>query len=205
LIGARVRAVVLPKLKLTGQRGGSVSISIGDDVDLGRMMLLEIDASRTSELLIGAGSMFEWNARIQLGGGLIELAPGCEVRGAALKVSADGARLTVGDRGRIGWNVAIHCAESVEIQDLVVLAERVTVVDSEHFVDGSDIWTMDRPITTKPVVIGRNTIAYSGAVIISGTTLGANSVVAANALVPRGEYKPGVVLVGNPARPVRRG
>ncbi len=205
VIGRRVRVAQLPKLRLSGERDGSVSIEIGDGVDLGRMLLIDLDAGRKSSLRIGAHSRFEHAVRIQLFGGEIELAAGCDVRdGVLLKVSAEAARLGVGERVRLGRHAALHCTDSIDLEDLVSLSERVTVIDSAHRVDGSDEWTMDQPLDTAPITVGRNAIVYSGAVILPGTVLGANCVVAANALVPNGDHKAGVVLVGNPARPVKR-
>jgi len=204
-IGSRVRARDVPQLKLVGERGGSVSIRIGDGVDLGRSMQIDINAGRTSELVIGPACLFEFGTRIQLFGGRITLDQACDIRdGVLLKTSADGAQLRLGDRVRVGRHAAVHCTSSVTIDDLVALAERVTVIDSIHDVDGGETWTMEQPLAIAAVAIGRNAIVYSGSVIVPGTTLGANSVVAANALVPAGEHPAGVVLMGNPARKVRK-
>lgn len=204
-VGHGVRCATLPKVRLTGDSGGSVSIEIGDEVDLGRMILLDLDVGRDSVLSIGAGTTFEHAVRLQLQGGQVDLGPNCEVRdGATLKASSSTAKLAIGDQTKIGRGVAIHCHEMVVIADRVTLADRVTVVDSFHDVDGTDTWTMDAPLVTGPVRIERNAIVYSGAVIVHDTTIGANSVVAANALVSSAAHEEGVVLVGNPARRVRR-
>lgn len=204
-IGSRVRARDLPKLALVGERGGSVTISIGNGVDLGRGMLIDINASRASVLAIGPASLFEFGTRIQLFGGRITLDQACDIRdGVLLKVSEPGAELRLGDRVRVGRHAAIHCTQSVRIEDLVALSERVTIIDSTHDVDGTDTWTMEQPLAIAPVVIGRNALVYSGSVVLPGTTLGPNSVIAANALVPAGEHPAGVVLMGNPARKVRK-
>lgn len=204
-IGSRVRARDLPRVRLVGERGGRVAIRIHSGVDLGRSTLLDIDAGRVSELVIGPASRFEFAARLQLFGGRITLDQGCDIRdGVLLKTSAEDAHLRLGDRVRVGRHASLHCTDSITIEDVVALSERVAVIDSTHDVDGSDTWTMEQPLAIGPVVIGRNTIVYTGAVVLPGTTLGANSVVAANALVPAGEHEPGVVLVGNPARKVRK-
>lgn len=204
-LGRKLRCTELPKLRLTGDRGGSLSITIGDGVDLGRMILLDVDVSRDSTLVIGGATTFEYAVRIQLQGGQIGVGAGCEVRdGTTLKVSSSAAKLAIGDQVKIGRGVAVHCHETVLISDLVTLADRVTLVDSLHDVDGSDTWTMDAALRTEPIRIERNVIIYTGAVIVLGTTIGSNSVVAANALVQAGIHDSSVVLVGNPARPVRR-
>jgi acetyltransferase-like isoleucine patch superfamily enzyme len=195
----------LPTLKTRGDGGGSVVITIGDDVELGSWLIFDVDLGRTSTLSIGAGSMFEHADRLQLWGGVLEIGEGVEIRDdVLLKASSNDARLRIGRQVKIGKGSAIHCHESVELEELVTLAERVTVVDTFHEVDGSDQWTMDQPIGVGPVRIERNALIHSGAVIVHGTTLGKNAVVAANALVGSGSYPAGVVLLGNPARAVRK-
>jgi acetyltransferase-like isoleucine patch superfamily enzyme len=63
---------------------------------------------------------------------------------------------------------------------------------------------MEQPLGSAPVVIGSNVLVLSGAVVVHGTTIGNNAIVCANALVGPGSYGPGVVLLGNPARAVRK-
>lgn len=91
----------------------------------------------------------------------------------------------------------------MEIEDLVGLAERVTVVDSAHRVDGSDVDWRDQPVDSAPVVIGRNSTIFANAVLLHGTRLGRNTAVAANAVVNGGEYPAGWLLGGIPAKPIK--
>ncbi|HVS67727.1 MAG TPA: acyltransferase [Mycobacteriales bacterium] len=204
-IGRLVDYESLPALKTRGAGNGSVVITIGDKVELGSYLILDIHLGRTSTLSIGSGSMFEHADRLQLWGGVMEIGEGAEIRDdALLKASSNDAKLRLGRQVRIGKGTAVHCHESVELGDRVTLAERVTVVDTFHDVDGSDEWTMNQPIGIGPVRIESNVLVHSGAVVVHGTTLGRNAVVAANALVGTGSYPPGVVLLGNPARAVRK-
>ena len=205
VIGAGVRCATVPTVRIVGPAGGSFTLRVADRVDLGSTLLLDIDSSATSELTIGEATTFEHAARLQLLGGRIDLGPRCEVRdGAVLKASSPDAVLSIGEHVKIGRGAALHCHQSLVVEDLVTLAERVTVVDSFHDVDGSDEWTMLRPTGSAPVRIARNAMVLSGAVIMHGTTIGRSAVVSANALVPGGEHAAGVVLLGNPARTVRR-
>jgi acetyltransferase-like isoleucine patch superfamily enzyme len=205
VIGSDVRCAALPQLRLIGDGGGRIVVEIADRVDLGRMLLLDVNVSGTSLLSIGAGTSFEHAVRIQLFGGEVRIGPDCEIRDAAvLKTSSEPARLAIGSRVKIGRGVGVHCHDSVSLRDLTTLADRVTIVDSFHDVDGSDDWTMHSPLRTAPVSVERNAIVLTGAVIGHDTVIGANSVVAANALVPSGAHPAGVVLVGNPARAVRK-
>ncbi|MDG4833216.1 sugar O-acetyltransferase [Solwaraspora sp. WMMD1047] len=55
----------------------------------------------------------------------------------------------------------------------------------------------------KPIVIGDNVWLGGGAIVLPGVTIGADTVVGAGAVVTR-DLPPGVLAVGNPARPVRQ-
>jgi acetyltransferase-like isoleucine patch superfamily enzyme len=205
-LGRRVTFDTLPVLKLrTGPRGGGLSIEVGDDVGLGSMLILDVRRGTSTSLTIGPRSQVEHAVRLQLWGGSVCIGEQGEVRDhAVLKVSSPDAHLHLHDQVKVGRGAAVHCQESVVVGGRSTIAERVTVVDSFHDVDGSDIWTMEQPLGSAPVVIGSNVLVLSGAVVVHGTTIGNNAVVCANALVGTGSYGPGVVLLGNPARAVRK-
>ena len=57
-------------------------------------------------------------------------------------------------------------------------------------------------IATAPVIVGANTVVYANAVLTTGTHVGADSQVAAGAVV-RGEHPDGVLLAGAPAEVVK--
>jgi acetyltransferase-like isoleucine patch superfamily enzyme len=205
-LGRHVSYDALPVVKLRwGSRGGSLDITVGDDVDLGSMLILDIRMGESSRLSIGPRSNLEHAVRLQLWGGAITIGEQGEVRdGALLKVSHPDAALSFGDQVKVGRAAAVHCHDAIEVGARSTLAERVTVVDSFHDVDGSDVWTMEQPLGSSAVRIGSNVLVLSGAVVVHGTTIGNNAIVCANALVGTGSYDQGVVLLGNPARAVRK-
>jgi acetyltransferase-like isoleucine patch superfamily enzyme len=53
------------------------------------------------------------------------------------------------------------------------------------------------------VTIDRNVFVAAGAVITAGSHVGRNSTVAANAVLTGGDYPPGWVIGGAPARPLK--
>lgn len=57
----------------------------------------------------------------------------------------------------------------------------------------------------KDVVIGNHVWIAAHSIILKGATIGAGSVVATGAVVPRGDYPTNCILAGNPAKPVKKG
>ncbi len=114
--------------------------------------------------------------------------------------------LSIGKRVQIGRNTLIAAANSIEVEDDVLIAPRVTIVDSDHhYADGS------RPIKDQgisygegSVRIGRGSFIGVGAVILGqrGLTIGAHAVVGAQSVVTSSIPAYSVAL-GNPARVVR--
>ena len=185
-----------------GDGDGTFTLRIGRGVTLGRSMILEVHARGTNLLEIGDGVYFQHGVRVQLRGGAIRLGDRANVRDWAMLRSA--GQLTAGADVAIAQATMIHCSQSIELRDRVGIAERVSILDTDHQADGSDEYFYTRPIKVAPVVVDANTFIAAGAVILCGTHIGRNSVVAANAVVGEGSYPPGHVLAGLPARPVKR-
>jgi acetyltransferase-like isoleucine patch superfamily enzyme len=162
---------------------------------------LEVFARGTNELEIGDSSRFLANIRIALRSGSVHLGARCLVRdGVWLK--ADGAFET-GPGVTLGPFGAIHCTNSIVFDELVGLGERVSVIDSDHTFDGTDVHYMEKPLTVTPIRLGRQTMVAMGSVILRGVTTGPNSVVAANSVVRDGSYPRAALIAGNPARVIR--
>jgi len=107
---------------------------------------------------------------------------------------------------RIGDGVAIrpYCtisaAESIVIEDEVVISAFTTVIDSDHTM-GPRENVLSNPLKTSPVRIGRGTWIGERVGILRGSTIGEHSVIGTNSVV-RGEIPPYSVAVGAPARVV---
>lgn len=111
--------------------------------------------------------------------------------------------LVIGDRCSLGARVSITAHESIEIGDGVFFGQSVFVTDASHGYQDPT-----RPIGKQfgqhqPVSIGSGSWIGHGAVILPGTRIGRNVVVAASTVV-RGEIEDFAVVAGNPARVVRR-
>jgi len=114
-----------------------------------------------------------------------------------------GGTIHIGEGVSIGQNCHITAMGKLAIGEGTVLVGSVVVTDIDH--DYSDI---DRSILEQGLIysrteIGRNCFVGMGACIQAGTVMGDGCIVGANSVV-RGEFPPHSVLVGAPARIVKR-
>ena len=94
----------------------------------------------------------------------------------------------------------VSATEDVAIGAFCALGERVTVIDSDHDVDGSDAHWAHQPLRIAPVAVGPNAVVGANSVVLRGARIGANAVVAAGSIVTAGEHAGGWLIAGTPAR-----
>jgi acetyltransferase-like isoleucine patch superfamily enzyme len=113
-------------------------------------------------------------------------------------------KLTIGDGTHIDRLCHIACVGEIEIGPEVLMGERVLIGDSYHEYQDPDLPIIQQPMAPpKKVTIGWGSYIGLGAVIIQGVTVGEQAYVGAGAVVTR-DVPPRTVVVGNPAKPVRR-
>lgn len=111
--------------------------------------------------------------------------------------------LVIGDRCVIGARSTITAHERIEIGDAVFFGQGVFVTDASHGYQDPNVPIGEQWGPHQPVSIGAGTWVGHGAVILPGTQIGRNVVVAAGAVV-RGTVEDHAVVAGSPARVVRR-
>lgn len=180
---------------------GSLTIRLGNRVRFAPGVIIEAEPGRHSLLEIGDGTRIGATTHFHLRGGSVRIGLGSEVRDGCVLKTSEGS-IEVGERCFLSYGCVLHATEHVVMEERVVLAERVTLVDSSHETDGTDVHWAVQGVPTDPVVVGANTVVYANAVVTMGSRIGANSQVGAGALV-RGEHPEGVLLAGVPAEPVK--
>jgi acetyltransferase-like isoleucine patch superfamily enzyme len=201
--GARLASA--PRIEITdwGRAGDArLQVRVGRDVQIGRRVVVEVFPGGTNVLDLGDGTVIGDDVRVQLRGGAVHAGPGSRIRSQAI-LKADG-EIVLRGRNEVSYGVVFHCAGRIEVGEGTGIAERVSVLDSDHTADGSDRDFYAAPLRVDPVVIESNVFIAANVVITRGTHIGRNSVVAASAvLTGQRSYPPGSLIAGAPARLVR--
>lgn len=112
--------------------------------------------------------------------------------------------LRIGDRTRIGRFAHIACVGTIEIGADVLTSERVFIGDTYHGYEDPALPVLRQPMAPpQPVRIEDGAFLGIGCAVLLGVTVGANAYVAAGAVVTE-DVPPRTLVVGNPARVVRR-
>ena len=114
---------------------------------------------------------------------------------------AEAPTLCIGNRVGIRPHCSISAAESVILEDDVILSAYSTVIDSNHTFAQGNPNVMHNQLVTSPVRIGRGTWIGERTSILRGSQIGACCIIGANSVV-NGEIPPYSIAVGAPARVV---
>jgi len=191
----RIRAV------MRGEGDGTFTLRVGRRASVGRDLHLEVWAQGTNVLELGDDAYLLDGVRILLRSGSVRLGARTLVRDYSV-LKSEGV-LEIGADAQVSYHSVIHCRERVELADRVMMAERVTVVDSEKVRDGGDTPIVEGPLRVGPIALGRNVYVGAGVVITHGSRVGENSTVAAGAVLAGGEFPAGWVIGGVPATALR--
>ena len=158
----------------------------------------------------GQGSIMAFPPGAVFGEGWIEVGEGTLI-GQLVTISAGTlpgqdlggqAVLTIGDRCVVGRGSHIVAHQSVEIGDDVWTGPYVYITDQNHGYEDPDVPIGSQFPVNRPVSIGAGSWLGAGAIVLPGTRIGRNVVVAAGAVV-RGDVPDRCVVAGVPAKIVR--
>jgi acetyltransferase-like isoleucine patch superfamily enzyme len=111
--------------------------------------------------------------------------------------------IIIGDNTAIGQNFHVTAAGELIICKNTTISGNVFITDIDHDYQVIGRHIMDQQYIVKPTYIGENCFIGFGARIQAGTKLGKQCIVGTNAVV-RGEFPDYSVIVGVPARVVKR-
>lgn len=112
-------------------------------------------------------------------------------------------RLFIHDNVSIGQSFHVIAGNDLHIGSGCLISGDVFVTDTDHTFEHVNVPVFDQPDRVTTTHIGENCFLGIGARIQAGTILGDGCIVGANAVV-RGVFPPNSVLVGAPARVVKR-
>lgn len=109
--------------------------------------------------------------------------------------------ITIGDNVQVRPGCTIAAAESITIEDGVVLSAYSTVIDTDHTITQGAMSVMQSPILTTPVRIGAGTWVAERVAILRGADIGTGCIIGANSVV-KGKIPDGSIAAGAPAKVV---
>ena len=111
--------------------------------------------------------------------------------------------LWIGSGCYIGRFVQINAANKVVLEDKVLVADKVYISDVDHNFSDPLTAVIDQGVISKGnVVLREGCWIGTGAVILSGVTIGKNAIVGANSIVNK-DVPDYAVVAGSPAKIVR--
>ena len=112
--------------------------------------------------------------------------------------------IIINDSVSIEQNLHLTCANKIEIGSNTAIASNVTITDINHPYIDINVAPEKQPIETSFVKIGEDCKIYNNVVILPSTELGKHTVVGANSVVIGKKYPDYCILVGAPAKIVKR-
>lgn len=111
-------------------------------------------------------------------------------------------KLEIGNHVMIGQDFHVACADSIKIEDNVLISAGVFITDLDHMTADKTKPVLEQGICTKPVQIGEGTFIGKDCMILSGVTIGKHCVIGANAVVTK-DIPDYATAVGSPARVIK--
>jgi len=163
--------------------------------------------------LIGPGSEIRGHVKRVKEGGRISVGSHSLIEGV-LQTETDRAHIRMGNNVYLGGGSIVSSANSVEIEDDVLISYRVLIMDhdshslrySDRKNDLQNWWRHGghdwSKIKSGPVVVKKGAWLGAGSMVLKGVTIGEGSVVGAGSVVTK-DVPPWTIVAGNPARKIR--
>jgi len=109
--------------------------------------------------------------------------------------------ISIGDGAAIRTHVVISATSGVVIEENVLVASFVSLVDSDHTItetDGNPLWN---PVESAPIRVGAGSWLGERVTVLGGSAIGRRCIIGAHSVV-RGQIPDESIAVGAPARVV---
>ncbi len=176
-VGRRFYTEGTPKLKI---RGRASDIVIGDDVSIFGM--IDIRNREQGRIVIEDGVTIDNDCRF---------------------VAANQATLRIGERTSIGAYSIFNAGVDIDIGCDCMLAGAIVLQSSDHGIAKGQLIRTQKH-SYGEIKVGNDVWLGSGVVVTQGAELGDGCVVGAKSLVRKGKYESDSILVGVPARTVKK-
>ena len=124
--------------------------------------------------------------------------------GARIQVYSDNAKVSIGKRCFLGYNLSILSYKDVYIEDDVLIASNVLITSENHGIDPeTEVPYMNQKLVGKEVRIKSGCWIGEKCILLQGVTIGKKSIIGAGSVVTKDipDYS---IAVGNPARVIKR-
>ena len=110
-----------------------------------------------------------------------------------------GGRIEIGDRAYIGHYCVLSCSDGITIGEHTMLGPHVVIVDGDHGIENCGEPMIAQPMTTAPVVIGKDCWICANVTILKGVTINEGAVIGAGSVVTT-DIPAGAIAAGVPAK-----
>ncbi len=122
--------------------------------------------------------------------------------GHGCKVRVHEGELSIGAKSVLGQECTFSCYQHISIGRECIIADRVMMIDFDHGMVEVERPIREQGIYKRDVNIGHNVWVGYGACVLRGVSVGDNSVIGTNAVVPS-DVPANAVVGGIPARIIR--
>lgn len=134
-------------------------------------------------------------------GGVMELGRGAYIDDRCRLQVSSGAFMSLGEGCYLNTNCRVVAAEGIDIGAHTMLGPNACVFDHDHVFDAEGVRD---ELVSSPIIIGDHCWLGANAVVTSGCSISAKSLISANAVVTRDLLDEGALYAGVPARLIKR-
>lgn len=124
--------------------------------------------------------------------------------GLRAEMTMSSAKILISDNVSIGQNFHVVSYDGIlRIGENSTISGNVFISNVDHDYQELGKHILEQPMLMKETIIGENCFIGYGAVVLPGSKLGKQCIIGANSVV-KGTFQDNSVIVGNPARIVKR-